>query len=96
MMRPDAKGVLVAVDPLGRELARGEYYTTDRLDIVAMMPVHAVPTLYSRIGDVVAYVCILALINLDRPGLRTSAAWLIVQLRPLGIRTLCKVTWLAF
>jgi apolipoprotein N-acyltransferase len=68
MMRPDAKGVSVAVDPLGREVAQGEYYTTGRLDIVAMMPVHAVPTLYSRIGDVFAYVCILTLITLTALG----------------------------
>jgi apolipoprotein N-acyltransferase len=64
MMRPDAKGLSLAVDPLGRELASGEYYTTDRLDVVAMMPVQSVPTLYSRIGDVFAFACILAVITL--------------------------------
>lgn len=64
MMRPGAKGLSLAVDPFGRELAQGEYYSTDRLDIVAMMPVQAQPTLYSRIGDVVAYASILVLIAL--------------------------------
>src|SRR5262249_30619345 len=39
MMRPDAKGISLAVDPLGRELAQGDYFATDRLDLVAMMPV---------------------------------------------------------
>jgi apolipoprotein N-acyltransferase len=64
MMRPDAKGLSLAVDPLGRELASGDYYSTDRLDLVAMMPVQAVPTLYSRIGDVFAWLGIAALVGL--------------------------------
>jgi apolipoprotein N-acyltransferase len=68
MMRPDAKGISLAVDPLGRELAQGEYYAADSLDIVAMMPVQPLPTLYSRVGDVFAYVCILALIALTVMG----------------------------
>jgi len=62
MIRPTSKGVSLAVDPLGRELARGEYYTTDRLTIVAEVPVQALPTLYSQIGDVFAYACILTLV----------------------------------
>jgi len=62
MIRPTSKGISLAVDPLGRELARGEYYTTDRLTIVAEIPVQALPTLYSQIGDVFAYACILTLI----------------------------------
>jgi apolipoprotein N-acyltransferase len=74
MMRPDAKGLSLAVDALGRELARGEYYSTDELDTVAMMPVQALPTLYSRIGDVFAYASVLGLVGLTvlafAPGLR--------------------------
>ena len=64
MMRPDAKGVSLAVDPFGRELASADYYTTDRLDLVAMMPIQAVPTVYSRIGDVFAWLGIVALVGL--------------------------------
>jgi apolipoprotein N-acyltransferase len=68
MIRPTGKGISLAVDPLGRELARGEYYTTDRLTIVAEVPVQALPTLYSRIGDVFAYACIIALIAVTLSG----------------------------
>jgi apolipoprotein N-acyltransferase len=64
MMRPDAKGISLAVDALGRELAQGEYYNTDRLDIVAMMPVQSLPTLYSRIGDLFAWLSIAGLVVL--------------------------------
>jgi apolipoprotein N-acyltransferase len=64
-----SKGVSLAVDPLGHELASGEYYTTDRLAIVAAMPVRSLPTLYSRICDLFVYGCILALIALVVLGL---------------------------
>ena len=61
MIRPTGKGVSLVADALGRELARGEYYSTDRLTIVAEVPMQALPTLYSQIGDVFAYACIIAL-----------------------------------
>ena len=61
LLRPTSKGISLAVDPLGRELAKSEYYTTDRLAVVAAVPIQAAPTLYSRIGDVFAYACIAAL-----------------------------------
>ena len=69
MMRPDAKGISLAVDALGRELARGQYYSTDRLDVVAMMPVQTVPTLYSRVGDVFAWLAIAALVGIVVRGI---------------------------
>lgn len=68
MVRPASKGLSLAVDPLGRELASGEYYSTDRLAIVAAVPVQALPTLYSRIGDVFAFASILALVALTALG----------------------------
>jgi len=69
MMRPDAKGISLAVDALGRELARGQFYSTDRLDVVAMMPVQTVPTLYSRVGDVFAWLAIAALVGIVVRGI---------------------------
>ena len=63
-MRPDAKGISMAVDPIGRELVSGDYFSADRLDVVAMMPVEAVPTLYSRMSDVFAWLSIAALVGL--------------------------------
>jgi apolipoprotein N-acyltransferase len=69
MIRPTSKGISLVVDPLGRELARGEYYTTDRLTIVAEVPVQALPTLYSQIGDVFAYAFIIALIAVTILGI---------------------------
>ncbi len=82
LLRPTSKGISVAVDPLGRELASGEYYTTDRLAIVAAVPVQAVPTLYSRIGDVFAYGCIIALVAAIVLGLARRQPVKLPVLRP--------------
>ncbi len=64
MMRPSAKGISLAVDPLGRELAQSDYFATDRLDLIAMMPVQSLPTLYSRIGDLFAWLSMAGLVVL--------------------------------
>jgi apolipoprotein N-acyltransferase len=76
MLRPDANGLPLAVDPMGRELARGAYYTTDRLDTIAVTPVQSLSRLYSRIGDGFAYARIIAISALTvlafAPGLRPS------------------------
>lgn len=77
LLRPTSKGISLALDPLGRELAKGEYYTTDRLSIVAAMPVRAVPTLYSRIGDVFAYAAIAMLAFVTVIGVRRRAPALV-------------------
>jgi apolipoprotein N-acyltransferase len=63
-----------AVDPVGRELTRGDFFGTDRLAIVASFPVLALPTLYSRIGDVFAYVSIIVMIALSVAGVCASIA----------------------
>jgi apolipoprotein N-acyltransferase len=75
LLRPTSKGITLALDPLGRELARGEYYASDRLSVVAAVPIRAMPTIYSQIGDVFAYACVLALavvttlgVSRRRPG----------------------------
>jgi apolipoprotein N-acyltransferase len=69
LVRPTSKGISLAVDSLGRELGRGEYYTAERLTVVAAVPVQAVPTLYSRIGDIFAYGSIAVLVIITALGL---------------------------
>jgi apolipoprotein N-acyltransferase len=92
MMRPDALGISLAVDPYGRELASADYYdTADGLDLVAMTPVQAVPTLYSRIGDVFAWLALAALVGLTiramfgtGPTLRISRPESVEAVQPTG------------
>ena len=64
MVRPTGNGISVAVDHLGQPLATADYFTTPALTMVADVPTRGVGTIYSRIGDAVAYGCIALLVIL--------------------------------
>ena len=58
VVRPSRESVSVAYDQYGRLLARAEWQGQARPTVIADVPVQAVSTLYSRIGDVFALVCV--------------------------------------
>lgn len=58
LVRPDAEGVTAAFDDQGRVLASTDYFTTDRQATVAYVPVHGTTTVYDRIGDGFAWLCL--------------------------------------
>jgi apolipoprotein N-acyltransferase len=64
LVRPTRQGISLAVDPQGRVLAAADYYAADQTAIVAAVPTRGVATLYARIGDSFAYLCILGLVVL--------------------------------
>lgn len=70
LVRPTGNGIALATDSRGQVVAEADYYTTGSLTLVADVPTHGVPTLYTRIGDAFVYACALALLGL------TAAAWL--------------------
>lgn len=72
MVRPTGNGISVAVDHLGQPLATADYFTAPALTMVAEVPTHGVATIYSRIGDALAYVCIALLVILCAATLITS------------------------
>jgi apolipoprotein N-acyltransferase len=61
LLRQASKGLSMAVDYQGRVLAASDYFTTDQQVMVAYLPVHGVRTIYARIGDLFAWLCILGL-----------------------------------
>ncbi|MGV4981207.1 nitrilase-related carbon-nitrogen hydrolase [Streptomyces sp. NRAIS4] len=61
LIRQDAEGVSAAYDAEGHVLATSDYFTTDRTTMVAYVPVRGVTTLYGRIGDTFAWLCLIAL-----------------------------------
>ncbi|KOV65548.1 nitrilase [Streptomyces sp. MMG1121] len=61
LIRQDAEGVSAAYDDEGHVLATSDYFTTDRQTMVADVPVHGVTTVYDRIGDTFAWLCLAAL-----------------------------------
>jgi apolipoprotein N-acyltransferase len=64
LVRPTGNGLSIAVDSLGRQLATADYYATDRLTMVANLPTRGTATIYARIGDSLAYLCVVGLVAL--------------------------------
>ena len=49
------------IDPEGRALASQDYFTTSSHVMLTTLPVRAEKTIYSRIGDLFAYLCVAGL-----------------------------------
>ncbi|MFF2809099.1 nitrilase-related carbon-nitrogen hydrolase [Streptomyces sp. NPDC058000] len=58
LVRPDGEGVTAAFDNQGHVLATTDYFTTDRQATVAYVPVRGTTTVYDRIGDTFAWLCL--------------------------------------
>jgi apolipoprotein N-acyltransferase len=57
ILRPTSFGVSAAIDPLGRVLAVADHLS-GAPTLVAEIPVGGVPTLYARVGDLFAWLCV--------------------------------------
>jgi apolipoprotein N-acyltransferase len=62
LVRPTGNGISVATDHFGRPLATADYFTTPALTMVADVPTRGVATIYPRIGDAFAYLCLALLV----------------------------------
>ena len=69
MIRPAGNGLSAVVDPQGRVLASQDYFTNNSRIMLTSLPLHRVTTIYSRIGDVFAYLCVIGLILLTSQAL---------------------------
>ncbi|MFC9931825.1 nitrilase-related carbon-nitrogen hydrolase [Streptomyces sp. NPDC127190] len=77
LARQDARGVSTAYDNKGHVLATTDYFTTDQQTMVAYVPTHGTTTIYDRIGDTFAWLCLTGLaalttIAVTRPWHRTT------------------------
>jgi apolipoprotein N-acyltransferase len=64
LVRATANGPSLLTDPMGRVLASQDYFTNNSGIMLAGVPTEGVATLYSRIGDVFAYLCVVILVSL--------------------------------
>lgn len=64
VVRQTNKGLSAAADAQGRVLASSDFFDTADHVMMAQVPTHGVRTLYSRIGDLFAWLCCGALIAL--------------------------------
>ena len=64
LVRIDYNGVSAAFDPYGRVLAMLDTTPGRAYTMLVDVPIKGVPTLYSRIGDLFAWICIFATLGL--------------------------------
>lgn len=64
LLRPAGHGTSMIVDYQGRILASQNYFTNDSGIMLTTIPTRGVTTLYSRIGDAFAYLCVAGLVYL--------------------------------
>jgi apolipoprotein N-acyltransferase len=65
LIRPTGSGISLAVDDLGRLRAyNADYFVTGKHTMITTVPIQGRPTLYARIGDSFAYLCIIGLMVL--------------------------------
>jgi apolipoprotein N-acyltransferase len=79
LLRATASGVSTAVDSYGRTLALTDHFTPGAETLVAWVPVLRVATLYARIGDLFAWLCVATLVMM--------IGWVVLR-RLLKTRTL--------
>jgi apolipoprotein N-acyltransferase len=71
MIRPTGNGVSAVIDPQGRILDQNEYVASGGI-MLASLPIVRTATVYSRIGNLLAYLCAAGLIFLIIAGFRTK------------------------
>jgi apolipoprotein N-acyltransferase len=62
--RAAAVGLSAAVDPWGRVLGVTDHFAPGDSTLVAQVPIGHVPTLYARVGDVFAWLCVAGLLSM--------------------------------
>jgi apolipoprotein N-acyltransferase len=71
MVRPTSHGLSAAADYQGRVLAITDYFKSEDPVVVAYIPTKGVTTIYSRIGDLFAWLCM--------AGLVVAIGWVVVR-----------------
>ena len=64
LIRNGYHGVSIAVDYHGKMLAQLDNFTTDERVMIADLPTRGIPTIYSRIGDLFAWLSVAAFVGL--------------------------------
>jgi len=62
LVRATASGISSAFDPWGRVLSVADYFAVGERTMNAQVPVGRVPTVYARIGDLFAWLCVVGLV----------------------------------
>ena len=73
VLRQSSHGVSTAVDSQGRTLKSVNYFTAEDPTLIAQIPLQArIPTIYSLVGDVFAWLCVAGTILLVTKSLTSG------------------------
>jgi apolipoprotein N-acyltransferase len=64
IVRAAAVGLSAAVDPWGRVIGIADHFAPGDSTLVAQLPIGHVPTLYARVGDLFAWLCMAGLVSM--------------------------------
>ncbi len=64
ILKPTGRGLSIAADYCGRVIAKQNYFTSGKRVMLADIPIRSVHTIYEKIGNAFAWLCILGLIIL--------------------------------
>jgi apolipoprotein N-acyltransferase len=81
IVRAAAVGLSAAVDPWGRVLGVADHFAPGDSTLVAQVPIGHVPTLYARVGDLFAWLCVAGLVSMLGIG-AVAAANRLAGVRP--------------
>jgi len=59
ILRPTSDGITAAVDPYGRIMGQVDYFVSNTFNMITILPVERVNTLYTAIGDWLAWMCLI-------------------------------------
>src|SRR5262249_45495077 len=68
IVRASAGGLSAAIDPWGRVLGIADHFAPGDSTLVAQVPVIHVPTMYARVGDLFAWMCVAGLASMLAVG----------------------------
>ena len=72
MVRPARWGLSTAVDAYGHTLAAMDSFASEQQAMIAKVPIKGVRTIYARIGDTFAWLCV--------TGLLGAIAWALLRM----------------
>jgi len=59
LLRPTSDGITAAVDPYGRIMGQVDYFVSSTFNMITILPVERVNTLYTAVGDWLAWMCLI-------------------------------------
>lgn len=59
LLRPTSDGITLAVDPFGRIVGQVDYFASNTSNLVTILPVKKVNTVYTAVGEWLAWLCLI-------------------------------------